>query len=162
MEGGGVITKNSAWTALNRLVHESGLFEADNHNWWIDLNITNGDEEPVVGPSAGATMLVTLTSLFLNVPVAPGLAMTGKIRKKRRNVGAVGGIQEKILGALRKGFTKFIIPEANRPDFEKLPEEDKRQITIHFAKTPEDYLMHSFPQNERVQNYVRKLQSQNI
>ena len=45
----------------------------------------------------------------------------------------VGGIQEKVIAARRIGLRELILPEANRGDFEALPEHVRGGMTVHFA-----------------------------
>jgi ATP-dependent Lon protease len=46
----------------------------------------------------------------------------------------VGGIREKVIAARRVGIMELILPEANRRDFEKLPEHVREGFTVHFAR----------------------------
>ncbi|KAI1562282.1 Lon ATP-dependent Lon protease bacterial type [Pyrenophora tritici-repentis] len=57
---------------------------------------------PKDGPSAGLAHTIGLISLFSNQPVPPTLAMTGEISLRGR-VLPVGGIKEKLIGALGAG-----------------------------------------------------------
>lgn len=85
------------------------------------------------GPSAGITFVVALYSLFTGQPVKEGLVMTGEIDLKR-NVKAVGKIEEKILAATLAGAKEVLLSEENRDDFEELSDEVKRKIKPHFIK----------------------------
>jgi ATP-dependent Lon protease len=60
--------------------------------------------------------------------------MTGEINLRGR-ITAVGGIREKVIGALRAGITTVLLPEANRKDTEDLPDEVKQQLSIHFISS---------------------------
>jgi len=53
--------------------------------------------------------------------------MTGEITL-RGKVLAVGGIKEKVLAAIEAGIKTIILPEANKGDFEGLPENVKETI----------------------------------
>ena len=48
--------------------------------------------------------------------------MTGEITLRGR-VLAVGGVKEKAVAALREGLNKVLLPAANAPELELLPEE---------------------------------------
>ncbi|KAA8611237.1 Lon protease 2 peroxisomal [Pyrenophora tritici-repentis] len=60
---------------------------------------------PKDGPSAGLAHTIGLISLFSNQPVPPTLAMTGEISLRGR-VLPVGGIKEKLIGALGAGVER--------------------------------------------------------
>ena len=92
---------------------------------------------PKDGPSAGVTLATALLSHLTGRAVKPRLAMTGEINLRGR-ITAVGGIREKVIGALRAGINTVLLPEANRKDTEDLPDEVKEQITIHFIDKFDD------------------------
>ena len=50
----------------------------------------------------------------------------------------VGGIREKLIAARRSKIYEVILPEANRRDFDELPEHIKDDMTVHFALHYED------------------------
>ncbi|MCL4864883.1 MAG: hypothetical protein KJZ47_03245, partial [Gemmatimonadales bacterium] len=58
------------------------------------------------------------------------VAMTGEITLRGR-VLPIGGLKEKILGAVRAGITTILIPKENEPDLEDLPEETRKLLTVH-------------------------------
>ncbi|KAF2083243.1 ATP-dependent protease La [Saccharata proteae CBS 121410] len=84
---------------------------------------------PKDGPSAGLAHTVALVSLFSNQPVPPRLAMTGEV-SLRGKVLPVGGIKEKLIGAMRAGVQTVLLPEGNRKDIKDLPDEVKRGLRI--------------------------------
>jgi ATP-dependent Lon protease len=45
----------------------------------------------------------------------------------------VGGIREKVIAARRIGIRELLLPEANRGDFEELPDYIREGITVNFA-----------------------------
>jgi ATP-dependent Lon protease len=45
----------------------------------------------------------------------------------------VGGIREKIVAAKRAGIAELILPEANRRDFQELPDYLRKDLTIHYV-----------------------------
>lgn len=55
--------------------------------------------------------------------------MTGEISLRGR-VTAVGGIKEKLIGALRAGVKTVLLPEQNRKDAKDLPQEVKDGLEI--------------------------------
>ncbi|KIW01969.1 ATP-dependent protease La [Verruconis gallopava] len=84
---------------------------------------------PKDGPSAGLAHTIALISLFSARSVDPTIAMTGEI-SLRGKVTPVGGIKEKLIGALRAGVKTVMIPYGNRKDVKDLPEEVKTGLKI--------------------------------
>jgi ATP-dependent Lon protease len=84
---------------------------------------------PKDGPSAGVTIATALASALTRRPVHRELAMTGEITLNGR-VLPIGGVKEKLLGAQRAGVTRVIIPRANEPDLQDLPEEVRNGLSI--------------------------------
>jgi ATP-dependent Lon protease len=90
---------------------------------------------PKDGPSAGVTMTVALVSALAGRPARHDLAMTGEITLSGR-VLPIGGVKEKVLGAVRAGITTIVLPRTNEPDLEDLPREVRERLTVH----PVDHL----------------------
>jgi ATP-dependent Lon protease len=84
---------------------------------------------PKEGPSAGITMATALISALSGRPVRHDIAMTGEITLRGR-VMPIGGLKEKVLGAVRAGITRVVIPKENEPDLEDLPAEVLKMIDI--------------------------------
>jgi ATP-dependent Lon protease len=88
---------------------------------------------PKDGPSAGLAHTIALISLFSGKAVPPTLAMTGEISLRGR-VLPVGGIKEKLIGALRAGVKTVLLPAHNRKDIKDLPVEVKDGLEIIFVR----------------------------
>ena len=88
---------------------------------------------PKDGPSSGIAQAIALISLFSGRPVRPTLAMTGEISLRGR-VTAVGGIKEKLIGALRAGVKTVLLPAQNRKDAKDLPAEVKEGLEIVYVR----------------------------
>jgi ATP-dependent Lon protease len=89
---------------------------------------------PKDGPSAGVTMATAIVSTLSNRPVRHDIAMTGEITLRGR-VLPIGGVKEKVLGAVRAGITKIILPQENEADLEDLPEEIRKTLDISLVST---------------------------
>jgi ATP-dependent Lon protease len=98
---------------------------------------------PKDGPSAGVTMATALLSMILKKPVQKHLAMTGELTLTGQ-VLPIGGVKEKIIAARRVGCKYLVFPEANRKDFDELPEYLKKGLTVHFAARYEDVCRYAF------------------
>ena len=85
---------------------------------------------PKDGPSAGITMSTALVSALSGREVRHDIAMTGEVTLRGR-VLPIGGVKEKLLGALRAGITRIIIPKQNEPDLDDLPAEARKRIEVH-------------------------------
>ena len=94
---------------------------------------------PKDGPSAGVTMTSALASLFTGRRVRGDLAMTGEVTLSGQ-VLPIGGVKEKVLGALRAGLTHILLPEANRNSLEELDDEVKKKLTFHFVSNFDELL----------------------
>jgi ATP-dependent Lon protease len=88
---------------------------------------------PKDGPSAGITMATALVSALSRRPARHDIAMTGEITLRGR-VLPIGGVKEKVLGAVRAGITTVVIPKENERDLEDLPEEVRKKLTVHLAE----------------------------
>jgi ATP-dependent Lon protease len=88
---------------------------------------------PKDGPSAGVTMATALVSALSRRPARHDLAMTGEITLRGR-VLPIGGVKEKVLGAVRAGINTIILPKENERDLEDLPEDVRRQLDVHLVE----------------------------
>ena len=104
---------------------------------------------PKDGPSAGVTLSVALVSTLCDIPVKSDLAMTGEITLKGR-VLPIGGLKEKLIAAFKENLTTVLIPKANVPDLEEIPNEVKNALTIVPVEKVDAVLKHalvSIPQS---------------
>jgi ATP-dependent Lon protease len=85
---------------------------------------------PKDGPSAGVTMATVLVSALSGRPARHDVAMTGEITLSGR-VLPIGGLKEKVLGAVRSGITSILLPKDNEPDLEDLPQEVRDILTVY-------------------------------
>jgi ATP-dependent Lon protease len=84
---------------------------------------------PKDGPSAGIAMATAIVSALSGRPARHDVAMTGEITLSGR-VLPIGGLKEKILGAVRAGISQFVIPVDNEADLEDLPAEVRERIQV--------------------------------
>jgi len=82
-------------------------------------------------------MVCALLSLAKGRRPRRTLAMTGELTLTGQ-VLPVGGIREKVIAARRINIRELILPEANRGDFEEIPEHISEGITVHFAERFDD------------------------
>src|SRR5436189_5232080 len=87
---------------------------------------------PKDGPSAGVTMATALVSALSRRPARHDLAMTGEVTLRGR-VLPIGGVKEKVLGAVRAGITTIVLPMENEPDLEDLPEDVRKSLQVHLV-----------------------------
>ena len=107
----------------------------------IHIHLPEG-ATPKDGPSAGITIAVALISALTDTPTSADVAMTGEITLRGR-VLAVGGIKEKAVAALRSGVKRVILPAANVPELELLPEEVRMGIEFVPVNVMDDVLLAS-------------------
>ncbi|HBL31318.1 MAG TPA: endopeptidase La [Acidobacteria bacterium] len=120
----------AAWTYARAHADLLGIppecFERDMH-----VHVPAG-AIPKDGPSAGVTMATALVSALSGRPARHDVAMTGEITLSGR-VLPIGGVKEKVLGAVRAGITEVLLPRDNEPDLEDLPENVVDKVHFHFA-----------------------------
>ncbi len=109
----------------------------------VHLHLPEG-AVPKDGPSAGITILVALCSAFLVKLPAKRVAYTGEITLSGE-VLAVGGLNAKLISALRAGIKNVIVPAANKPDIEELPKDLTSKLNIHYVKNASEVLALAFP-----------------
>lgn len=97
---------------------------------------------PKDGPSAGAAMVTAIISCLTGIPVRKDIAMTGEVNL-RGKVTEIGGLKEKLLGALRGGIKKVLIPEDNVKDLEEIPMNVKKGLEIVSVRTIDEVLFHA-------------------
>jgi ATP-dependent Lon protease len=121
----------AAWTYARS--HAAGLQIADDmFDRDIHIHVPAG-AIPKDGPSAGVTMASAVVSALSGRPVRHDIAMTGEITLRGR-VLPIGGVKEKILGAVRAGITRIILPKENEPDLEDLPKEVRDKIEVYLVQ----------------------------
>jgi ATP-dependent Lon protease len=132
----GDVMKESASIALAYLKSHAEALNIDPkvfEHWNIHVHVPEG-AIPKDGPSAGITMLTSLTSAFTQRRVKSKLAMTGEITL-RGKVLPVGGIKEKILAARRAGIKEIILSKENEKDILDIKKVYLAELKFHYVNT---------------------------
>jgi len=133
----GEVMQESVKIAHTLARHKLKDYMPEDHSFFehqnIHIHVPEG-ATPKDGPSAGCTITTALLSQALKRPVRNDMAMTGEVSLTGQ-VLPVGGIREKTIAARRAGISCLVLPEANRGDFDELPEYLKDGLEIHFATT---------------------------
>ena len=115
-----------------------GSFESDVH-----VHVPAG-AIPKDGPSAGVTMAAALVSALSGRPARARIAMTGEITLSGR-VLPIGGVKEKVLGAVRAGIREIVLPKQNEADLEDLPADVLETLTVHAVEQLGEVLAVALP-----------------
>ncbi|WP_423907812.1 endopeptidase La [Candidatus Spongiihabitans sp.] len=141
----GDVMKESAEIAYSYVLGNAEQFGIDQtffKNAMIHLHVPAG-ATPKDGPSAGITMACALISLAKGRAIKKSIAMTGEISLTGQ-VLPVGGIKEKVIAARRMKIRNLILPEANRGDYEDLPDYITKGIKANFVSRYPDVVAHLF------------------
>ncbi len=126
----GDVMKESARAAWSYARSNAAALHIDPEGFDRDLHIhVPAGAIPKDGPSAGVTLATALVSSLSGRPARHDLAMTGEITLNGR-VLPIGGVKEKILGGVRAGIRRFILPQDNHRDLEDLPTEVLDMIEV--------------------------------
>jgi ATP-dependent Lon protease len=130
----GDIMKESARAAWTYARSHAGGLQIQDEMFDRDIHIhVPAGAIPKDGPSAGVTMASAVVSTLSGRPVRHDIAMTGEITLRGR-VLPIGGVKEKVLGAVRAGIARIILPKENEPDLEDLPKEVREKIEIYLVQ----------------------------
>ena len=94
---------------------------------------------PKDGPSAGITMATALVSALSGRKVRRDIAMTGELTLTGR-VLPIGGVKEKLLGAVRAGIREIILPKDNESHLDDLTPAVRDMLTVHLVEDLEEVL----------------------
>ncbi len=109
---------NADWLSI-----DDRVFERDIH-----VHVPAG-AIPKDGPSAGIAMATAMVSALSGRPARHDVAVTGEITLSGR-VLPIGGLKEKVLGAVRAGITHIVIPRDNEADLDDLPQDVRDRLVI--------------------------------
>lgn len=137
----GEVMQESAKAALSYVRSMSARLGIS-YDWYskndLHIHVPEG-ATPKDGPSAGITLATALTSAITGIAVKQSVAMTGEVTLRGR-VLPIGGLKEKILAAKQAGMTTVIIPEKNKKDLTKIPDEIKSGMNIQAVANCEEVL----------------------
>lgn len=107
-ETAGSMAKDSVFNAASvvRLLTGKEISDYDLH-----VNVVGGAN--LDGPSAGLAMVLALISAVEGIPLRQDIAVTGEISLQGK-VKPVGGIQEKIYGAMQAQVKRVLVPQENK------------------------------------------------
>jgi ATP-dependent Lon protease len=117
----------AAWTYARSHAAWLGIEEKD-FQGDVHIHVPAG-AIPKDGPSAGIAMATAMVSALSKRPVRNDVAMTGEITISGRIL-PIGGLKEKILGAVRAGITHVVIPKDNEADLEDLAPEVRDRLEV--------------------------------
>ncbi len=126
----GDVMKESARAAWTYARSHAAWLGIDDKEFERDLHIhVPAGAIPKDGPSAGIAMASAVVSALSKRPVRNDVAMTGEVTISGR-VLPIGGLKEKVLGAVRAGITSIVIPKENEADLEDLPAEVRDTVQV--------------------------------
>ena len=128
----------AAWTFAKSRHKRYGISEEYLKGMDVHIHVPAG-AVPKDGPSAGITMATALVSALSGRKVRRDIAMTGELTLTGR-VLPIGGIKEKVLGAVRAGIHEIIIPAENEASLEDLPKDVEDTLTIHLVRELDDVI----------------------
>jgi len=130
----GDVMKESARAAWTYARTHAAALQIDEEMFERDIHIhVPAGAVPKEGPSAGIAMATALVSALSGWPARHDVAMTGEITLRGR-VLPIGGVKEKVLGAVRAGITGVVLPKENEADLEDLPAEVRDTVKVHLVE----------------------------
>jgi len=116
----GDVMKESAQAALSWVRAHAPDYRIDTDFAKLDVHVhVPAGATPKDGPSAGVAMTLSLLSALCGRPLRPDVAITGEVTLHGR-VMPVGGVKEKVIGALAAGIRRVVLPRENVRDLEEV------------------------------------------
>lgn len=135
----GDVMKESAHIALSLVKSLADKYDVDMtkfENTNIHIHAPEG-AVPKDGPSAGIALTTAILSAYSGKLVRADVAVTGEVTLTGR-VLAIGGVKEKLLGALQAGINKIVLPSQNSKEVAELPDTIKNKVEISFVTDIEE------------------------
>ncbi len=137
----GDVMRESARAALTYIRSRAEALGLDKNFYeTIDLHVHIPEGAiPKDGPSAGISIAAALISSLTGIALRRDTALTGEITL-RGHVLPIGGLNEKLVAALRAGVRTVILPKENEKDLVEIPEEAKKGLTIYTVERMDQVL----------------------
>jgi ATP-dependent Lon protease len=145
----GDVMKESAQAGLSFIRSNSDKFGIP-ENYFEDKEIHIHLPEgaiPKDGPSAGITMIMAMLSAITKTPALADVAMTGEITL-RGKVLPIGGLNEKLLAALRSGLKTVLLPVDNKKNLSEISKDITNNLKIVTIKNVDDAIEYVFGKKE--------------
>ena len=134
-----------AWNNINSDLQVKYASEWKKKPYGFHIHFPEG-AIPKDGPSAGTALSVAIYSMLTNRQIKAYVAITGEINFEG-NVTAIGGLEEKLVGAKKAGVKHALIPFENKHHFDKVKERNPSLLdetfNVTLIKTLDDALHYS-------------------
>lgn len=129
----GNVMRESAQAALSYIRSNASVYGINEDLFALqDIHIhVPAGAIPKDGPSAGATIAVSLISLLTGIPSKRCVAVSGELTLSGRIL-PVGGVKEKLIAARQAGVKDVVLPFKNKVDIDDLQEDVKKGLYIHY------------------------------
>ncbi len=121
------------------------------------INVHFPDAAPKDGNSAGIAMSIGIISVLTGRKVSCDVAMTGEVSLMGKAL-PIGGVQEKIIGAVRARIKKVLLPVANKEEVDRVPSEIKDKIEIVLINSVKEAVEHALLPLKKGKKTTKKTQ----
>jgi ATP-dependent Lon protease len=126
------VAKSLAWSLVNTQDQQNFTEKYNGEKQKFGIHIHCGDGSiNKSGTSAGIAITILFYSLFKKLAIPSCIAITGEATLDGQ-VTEIGALENKVLGGIKAGVTKFIFPKQNLRDYEDLIENNKHICGIQF------------------------------
>lgn len=123
--------------ALNCLRKDNKLQTSKIDTKAIDIHVHLPESIAKDGPSAGVGICIAMLSCLCHLPVKAKLAFTGEVNLQGF-VMPVGGIREKLQGAILRGVKEVCLPADNMQDVKRVPKEIVSKLKVYYINRIEE------------------------
>ena len=127
-----------AKTVVRARAADLGLEDALFNSMDMLVHVPQGGT-PKDGPSAGVTLVTAIASRLTGRAVKSGVAMTGEVYSNGE-VHLIGSLKEKVLGAIKNGYTTVLYPKDNETDVSTFSKEVRTGIKLIPVESIEEVL----------------------
>ena len=140
------VAKNVSWNLLTNKQRTNIIEKWKTNNLsGIHIHCPDG-ATPKDGPSAGCAITISIYSLLTNRPIKNDIAITGEITLNG-NITEIGGLENKIYGAIRANIKHILYPKENQKDVDRIIKKNKdieNMIKLTSIENIQDTLKHVF------------------